>query len=172
MKVRKTILPKDSAAAKYFPMNFAETLAVDVSSGNPLSPDDLQVGFWTAMPAWISFLFKLRNLLVKPFGLSGGGRNVEEFKKAVYGGSSYGIMSVTDKTPKETILRLDDKHLSAYLSVYVEALAQANAQRVFVTTLVRFHKRFGRFYFYSIYPIHGLVVKAQLKRVLKRQIKK
>ncbi len=171
MKVKKAKLPKDSAVAKYLPMNFTEVLAFDVPDNKSLHPDDIQVGFWTDMPSWISFLFKLRNLLVKPFGLSGGGKDVSKFAEAIRNGTSYSIMSVTDKTAKETVLCLDDEHLQAYLSVYVEPLEQQNLQRAVVTTLVKFHKQFGRFYFYTIYPFHGLIVRQQVKRIIKKLTK-
>lgn len=168
MKVRKAALPEDSMVAKYLPIDFTEVLAVDVTEGRLLNADDIQAKFWTDMPAWITFLFKLRNVLVKPFGLRGGGSDTDQFAEAIHGGTDYGIMSVTDKTDKETVLCLNDKHLQAYLSVYVESSAQATRQRVVVTTLVKFHKWFGKLYFYSIYPFHGLIVKAQLKRILRK----
>lgn len=168
MRVKKTILPKDSTVAKYLPIDFTEILGVEISNSKLLKPDDIQVEFWTDMPAWVNFLFRLRNLLVKPFGLSGGGRDVSKFTEAIRNGTSKGIMSVTDKTEKETVLCLNDKHLHVYLSVYVDLLEQQAKQKIVVTTLVKFHKRFGKIYFYSIYPFHCIIVKQQVKRIVKK----
>ncbi|MDR0661248.1 MAG: DUF2867 domain-containing protein [Prevotellaceae bacterium] len=171
MKIKKAKLPEDSAVIKYLPVNFTEVLAANVAGNLMLNPDDLQVGFWTDMPGWITFLFKLRNILVKPFGLSGGDGNMAMFEEAIRNGASYSLMRVSDKTDKETVLCLDDKHLQAYLSVYVEQPEQNNQQKIVVTTLVRFHKRLGRFYFYSIYPFHCIIVKRQIKRIIRKRIK-
>lgn len=168
MKIKRAKLSEDSAAARYLPADVVEVLELNVSSNVQLKPDDVQIGFWTDMPAWVTLLFRLRNLLVKPFGLSGGDKNVEKFVEAIHNGTSYSMMSVIDKTIKETILRLDDKHLQAYISVYVESLENNAKQRVLVITLVKFHKRFGKFYFYAIYPFHCLIVRQQVKRIVKK----
>jgi hypothetical protein len=172
MKVKKTKLPEDSAAAKYLPMDFTEVLGVTITDSTALNPDDLLVGFWTDMPAWVIFLFKLRNLLVRPFGLNNEARDISKFAAAIRNGASDSLMSVTDKTDKETVLYLNDKHLGAYLSVYVEQLERDNQQRIVVTTLVKFHKRFGKLYFFVIYPFHCIIVKQQVKRIVKKLLKK
>lgn len=171
MKVKKVKLPEDCAAAKYLPIDFTEVLGTEVTAAKQLKPDDLQIGFWTDMPAWIRFMFKLRNILVKPFGLERGEGDTNKFVEAIRNGTNNGMMSVADKTDRETVLSLNDKHLKAYLSVYVEPIEQSNQQKVIVITLVKFHKRLGRVYFYTIYPFHCIIVKQQVKRIVKKMIK-
>ncbi len=122
------------------------------------------VSFWTAMPKWVDNLFKLRNLLVKPLGL----KTEEESKfadleRCIRTGGEAGMVSVPGKSHDETILKLTDKHLTAYISVYIEG-----RRNVYATTLVSFHKKIGYMYFYTIYPFHHIVVRRLLKSTMER----
>ena len=126
-----------------------------------ISPDDLMTAFWTTMPGWVNTLFKLRNALVRPFGLQTDNGDAKQLEKAIRSGRDYRMMSVVGKTDNETVISLDDKHLKAYLSVYAEA------HEIHLSTLVRYHNRLGFFYFNLIHPFHTLVVKSMFRRIIK-----
>lgn len=124
------------------------------------------------MPNWVNALFKLRNILVRPFGLDDGEseNRSEKLKKIINDGSgSAGLMSVTDATDDEIVILLSDKHLDAYMSVLIEKIE--SKQIVVATTLVRYHNRLGRIYFSLIRPFHMIIVKSMLINTLKRVIK-
>ena len=118
--------------------------------------------FWTTSPAWLKFLFRLRDLLVRPFGLkTGEGPSREKLEEALNNGESCGFMSVAERTADETIVALDDKHLVAYMSIYIEG------GEVFASTVVKYHNKLGVVYFNLIRPFHILVVKNLFKQMMR-----
>lgn len=161
MKAYKTTIPDNSLITAYLPCDFADAFAVDLPSPISLTADDIQIRFWTDMPAWVDFLMKLRNIMVRPFGLKGTENSVEEFRNAIRTGSNCGGMTMVKKSENETLIKLDDKHLAAYISVLVES------ERVSVITAVHFNNAMGRVYIAIIKPFHKILVKSTLKRAVK-----
>ena len=171
MKCRKTNIPADSLVRQVLPANHTDAFSCDVPGEMTCSADDLQVSFWTVMPGWVNALFKLRNLLVKPFGLKGDSeKSLEGMADAIRTGISPNgsMMTVPFKNDRETVLKLTDKHLDAHASVYLEK--EKEKTRVIVITLVHYHNRLGKAYFFFIKPFHNMVVKSTLKSTLKRMI--
>ena len=72
-------------------------------------------------------------------------------------------MTVVAKTANETVVSLDDKHLKAYLSVYVED------RNVSLSTLVQYYNKLGVAYFTLIRPFHKIVVKNMLRHTIRAQ---
>lgn len=127
-------------------------------------PESGDAAFWTTSPAWLKFLFRLRDLLVRPFGLkTGEGPSREKLEEALDNGESYGFMSLAERTADETIVALDDKHLVAYMSIYIEG------GQVFASTVVRYHNKLGVVYFNLIRPFHVLVVKNLFKQMMRER---
>jgi len=156
IKIHKSTLPFHSTIAKYLPVDYHDTFSCTTNNLKNITPDDIMVAFWTTMSQWVSILFKIRHLLVKPFGLKTG--KDEDFKQrelAIRNGIDHGLMSVVEKKDNETIISLDDKHLKAYISVYIE-----ENKDIYLTTLVKFHNKLGFTYFYMICPFHIIVVKS------------
>ncbi len=170
MKIKKSNIPVDSLINKYQPYDYRDSFECLYTTDKSITPDDIQVTFWTDMPAFVKALFKLRNILVKPFGLKSDQKNkLEEFETRIRSGGNYKYVSVPDKTPSETILCLDDKHLRAYLSVHVESLGN-NTYKARCITIVQFKYWFGKAYFYVICPFHYIVVKATFKYAMKKLV--
>lgn len=166
MKVRNSTIPADSLVNKYLPANYSDAFECEITTEKEITADDIMIAFWTDMPDWINKLFKLRNLLVKPFGLQGGDGKMQDIKECIRSGGSYNFGSITDKSPRETVMRLEDKHLCAYLSVHIENTGE-NRWKISVITVVHFHYWLGYAYFYTICPFHYLVVRGMLKHVLR-----
>jgi hypothetical protein len=168
MKSYKTEIPANSLLKQYFPVDYADAFACDVETEKTLQADEIMIDLWTVMPRWLNALFKLRNILVRPFGLATG-RNEDHavnLNTMIRNGSgNAGIMSVAGKTENETAILLSDKHLDAYMSVFIDQ------QTVTATTLVCYHNILGRVYFFFIRPFHAIVVKAMLKGTLKRMVR-
>ncbi|MCD7963643.1 MAG: DUF2867 domain-containing protein [Rikenellaceae bacterium] len=73
--------------------------------------------------ACIKTLFNIRNTLVKPFGIrTENNFDPKAVENCIRHGEACGLFSVTGKSPCETVLCLDDKHLTAFISVYMEIL--------------------------------------------------
>jgi len=109
------------------------------------------------MPRWMDALVKLRNVLVRPFGLKTSGADERSPRPLI------GIFPVIDETPQRIVLGLDDKHLDFRLVVDVSALGKAS--QVTATTLVQTHNALGHFYLTLIMPFHRLVVKTLLRQI-------
>ncbi|PXV69162.1 uncharacterized protein DUF2867 [Dysgonomonas alginatilytica] len=168
MKIRKFQIQEADLIYKYLPANYIECLQCNFSSRKKVSSDDIMIAFWTDSPQWVERLFKLRNLLVKPFGIQGGNNDSRhKLEKSIRTGGTYKFMSISEKSDEETILCANDKHLVMYLSIKVKELNERDKD-VTVSTLVKFHNLLGRVYFSIIYPFHYIIVRSMLKSVLKK----
>ncbi len=168
MKIRKTQISKTDLINQYLPANYTECLQCNFSSTQKITAYDIMVAFWTAPPQWVDSLFKLRDILVKPFGIQGGNEGSrQELEKSIRTGGTSKFMSIAAKSGEETILCANDKHLVMYLSIKIEELNESDKQ-VTASTLVKFHNLLGRAYFFIIYPFHCIIVKTMLKSVLKK----
>lgn len=166
MKVRKATIPEGAKILNFFPANYSDTFVCTINAdNNSLTAVELQVSFWTIKPKWIQWLFDLRNILVKPFGLKSGDEDQEQFIKCIREGGECGMANIPYSSPTETILCLNDKHLKAYLSVYLTD--SRNGKRdIYCTTLVQYHNTLGKAYFFVISPFHMIVVKQMMKFIL------
>ncbi|NDV79748.1 DUF2867 domain-containing protein [Dysgonomonas sp. 511] len=165
VKVRKAGIPQESVAHNYLWANYRDTYMCEVARESDISPDDVMVAFWTDPPFWVRSLFRLRNSLVRVFGLKGDeSLSRESLEQCIRTGEQQGFVSVSMKTADETIVLLRDKHLNAYLSVYMAA--GGGSKQVSATTMVQYKNRLGRVYFSLIKPFHRLVVKSLLCRAV------
>jgi len=99
------------------------------------------------LPGWVYGLLKLRNILVKPFGLATESKGQD--------GLPFPPIVTADN---EIIMFDEDKHLKFWMSIL------KTERGVSVTTLVSFKITFGKVYFYLIQPFHVLIIKAMLRR--------
>lgn len=111
-------------------------------------------------PGWVDALGKLRDVLVKPFGLktendikNGQTNNLPEFDFA----------PVLYQSDKEIVMGMNDKHL--YFRLSVMKIARQDDSQVFLTTVVRFNNIGGKIYFALIRLFHGLIVRTMLKHL-------
>jgi hypothetical protein len=112
---------------------------------------------FASMPPWIRPLMVLRNVAVAPFGL------VRD-KKQITGRREFiGMFPVLSTSAGRAILGLNDKHLDFRIIIDVKPAA-ALGQSIVMTTLVKTHNRFGRFYLTAIKPIHRMLVRAMMRR--------
>lgn len=164
MKVLSSKIPVNSVIRGYLPVDYHDTFLCTIDRSINISSEDIMVVCWTTMPKWLNILYKIRDSLVKPFGLQTEKRVSEQIEQAIRNGTDYQIISVVKKNDNETIISLNDKHLIAYLSIYIE---DSNDKKIYLTTLVKFHNKLGFIYFYLICPFHIIVVKNMIKLAIK-----
>ncbi|MGX1167391.1 hypothetical protein AB7M16_003657 [Bradyrhizobium sp. USDA 372] len=109
-------------------------------------------------PRWIDALLRLRNILVRPFGLKSSG----EGEPAP--GGMIGLFPVVDETPERLVAGFDDHHLD--FRIVVDVSGNAASRQVTSTTLVRTHNLLGRTYLALIMPFHKLVVRNMMGRIV------
>ncbi|MDR1069409.1 MAG: DUF2867 domain-containing protein [Gracilibacteraceae bacterium] len=103
------------------------------------------------LPAWVNFLMKIRDALVRPFGLKGK----EDESEA--GGEFF---TKIEQTENELVMGENDRHLNFRVSV----LADRAASLVYVTTVVRYNNKMGKVYFFFVKPFHKIIVRSVMKR--------
>jgi hypothetical protein len=113
-------------------------------------------------PSWISFLLRLRTIMVKPFGLKPG--EDPAFEKAT--ASNIGIFPILDRKPQRLTLGMNDRHLDFRLLVDVNDLGDGR-QQVTASTVVKTHNLLGRVYLGFVKPFHRIIVPAMLAKVSK-----
>lgn len=164
MRIKNTLIPQESVINNYLPSNYHDVFECSFITKHKITPDKIQVAFWTQNPAWVGWLFKLRNILVKPLGLEGATSDTRAVEDCIINCIPYKQFTVIEKTDSETIIRLRDKHLDAYVSMYL--VENGDEKKLYCTTVVRLHNMLGYLYFYPICPFHYFVVKSMLKCVV------
>jgi hypothetical protein len=108
-------------------------------------------------PRWIGALMRLRNRLVKPFGLK------TPAPAASASAAAIGIFPVLSEARDRLVAGLDDRHLD--FRVVVDVAPTGEGQRVTATTLVLTHNLLGRVYLATILPFHRRIVRTMLRQV-------
>ena len=106
-------------------------------------------------PGWIDALLRLRNTLVRPFGLKTSGLGEPA------SGGMIGIFPVISETPERIVAGFDDHHLD--FRVVVDVAPSRPGHQVTATTLVKTHNLLGRAYLAVVLPFHRLIVRSLLR---------
>lgn len=170
MKIKKEKVPKDSSISKFLDTNYHDVYQCTIQNNQNITPDDVQVTFWTIRPKWIENLFKIRTAIVKPFGLKTEKLDVSAIDNCIRNGENHHFFTLVEKSENENIIKLSDKHLDAWFSVYFDE-KQNKGTQIYFTTVVNFKNILGYAYFYGIYPLHHLVVKQMMRFCIKQLLK-
>ena len=135
--------PQDAQLWSYYKKgDFIDGYAVR----SPLSPKDAaELAF--QLPIWASFLLKLRNHMMRPFGLKTGSASSETLFPSVF------------QNDNEMIIGTDDYHLNFRISIL-----QQNGY-IHMATWVHRNNIWGRIYLDVIMPFHALIVRDCMKRI-------
>ncbi len=113
-------------------------------------------------PKWVDLLMKIRNVIVKFFGLRSEDRQTDGVIGHYEIGSKESFFPVLDRNEKEIVFGEDDRHLNFRASVMVERIE--NKTNIYLMTIVKFHNIWGRIYFIPVKPFHKLIVRSTLRR--------
>ncbi|MFR0836291.1 MAG: DUF2867 domain-containing protein [Barnesiella sp.] len=148
---------KESLIEKYLPADYSDRFTRRIKTGKKIEPGDLLTGMFGMTPGWVNVLMKIRNMIVKPFGIKSGNLGTE-FSK-----------TVNEQNDDEVVIGMDDKHLEFHVSVGVFAV-EKNEQEITVTTVVKYHNTLGRLYFFMVFPFHKIIVPVMTDRVIAKII--
>jgi hypothetical protein len=154
-----SVPPTADTATSLPSADFADAFAIDVEEATLDAPEAARRAV-EQMPAWATYLLRLRNVLVVPFGLKGGADPVMST------GQRYGIFPVVSSSPQRVVMGFDDRHLDFRLVVDVATLGE-RTKRVTATTLVHRNNTFGRLYLAAVMPFHKLIVPAALGQIVR-----
>lgn len=99
-----------------------------------------------SLPRWAAALLRLRNALVRPFGLKTGEPGQP-------------IFPTCHETEDEIILGTDDRHLDFRIGLIRQD------GRLFMSTWVHPHNRWGRAYLALVMPFHILISRGAVARM-------
>ena len=136
---------------KYLSSDYSDCVSRRINPAEPLTADFIFEQMFCNFPKPVAWLMKLRNALVKPFGLQGG----DGFRNLV-----------SERNDEEIVICKNDKHLCFRVSIYC-SLPADGWQDAAVTTIVEFNNFLGRIYFIGIWIFHKLLVKTLFRKATK-----
>lgn len=135
---------------KYIPGDYSDCCSKAVDAEDQITVDALFDSMFCNFPWLIRMMLKLRDALVKPFGLKTGATFRDR---------------IIERNDEEIIIGVLDKHLNFWVSVYC-SLSENGKQTVSVSTVVSFNNVLGRLYFAGIWVFHKLMLNILFKRTL------
>ena len=153
----KSTVPARSALDLLPGATFADafTLEVDDQNLDAISAANKVMG---TVPRWVSALLKLRNAIVRPFGLKGTTHVARTTPDRI------GLFPCLSRSPDRVVMGFNDSHLDFRIAVDASATAMT-PKRITATTVVKTHNIFGRAYLCTIMPFHKLIVRTLLGRL-------
>ncbi len=113
-------------------------------------------------PDWVVTLLRVRNAVVRPFGLKTDTPTPQQAQGELSPGDRVGIFRVFARYDDEVLLGEDDRHLDFRVSIRVRR--DPSGCVAVMTTVVCFNNWFGRAYFLPVAPFHRVIVPAMMKR--------
>lgn len=149
--ISKEKLPENARLWRYFETgDFIDGYAV----ASPLTARRAaEIGLRT--PGWATALLKLRNLVVRPFGL----RTERPGNTA-----GIGLFPIEHDTADEMVLGFDDRHLDFRIGIL------GDGSTIRMGTWVRPHNLAGRLYLACVMPFHILIVRNAMARIARALI--
>jgi hypothetical protein len=142
-------------------IDYFDSFVVEISSHPDFTVDEAVTSVFS-LPEWVTSLLKLRNIIVKPFGLETDGKTSKP--DAYYSiGSKAIYFTVINRNDSEIVMAEDDKHLNFRTSVLVyKNAAETNIQ---LTTIVHYNNSLGKVYFFFVKPFHRLIMRSLLSQI-------
>lgn len=137
-------------------IDFADTFA---TTNLRSSLEEIVNAIFNQSPKWVNGLFKLRNSIVRYFGLKT--RMPADYHTNFEEGGYIKFFKILHLSEDEIVLGANDSHLDFRAVVKKTDDPEFNIK---VTTLVRFNNKMGRIYMSLIGPFHGLVVRRMLSQ--------
>ena len=137
--------------SKYLPADYTDCYSANISASRQIKTAELFEQVFNYRPPWLKFLYKIRNFLVKPFGIKIS-RSFADF--------------IIAQNTNEIVLHSSNKHLDFYVSVFCSDKTDSG-QSASITTLVKFNNVMGKVYFAAIWVFHRFIVSRMLKRAVK-----
>ena len=104
----------------------------------------------TAFPWWVRALMTLRNLVVRPFGLSTEGPEATD---------KIGIFPIRSETETELVAGFNDRHLDFRIAIL------SHDEQIHFATWVHPHNVGGRIYLGLVLPFHIIIIRHALGRL-------
>ena len=141
--------------------DYVDSFSIQLDRGDVQSWEPIAAFFYSS-PKWFNYLFKLRNGIVKKFGLKVGMANLDEIKPPLHIGDRFGLFELFEINKNEGILGENDFHLNFRLSFMID-----DNNVLHTTTAIVFNNVFGKIYLVIVKPFHKFIAKLMIKRMAK-----
>lgn len=133
-----------------------------VASNSDCTAETAALRAFANPPSWVASLMRLRNMLVKPFGLKTGQASTGYTPpKRLEVGGKLGPFTVHTITPTEVIMGDNDSHLDFRISIL-----KSNGY-FHLATWVKPHNLLGRSYLRIIVPFHVAISRTFTRRLVR-----
>lgn len=167
-KVEEVDLPKGTLVARCFlRIGYADAYRARLPAGSFPDVDSIARRIVESPPWWVQTLMMIRDRIVAVIGLKAVdwdtvGRESITFEP----GSSVRGFRVFERTDNEIVLGGDDSHLDFRVSILRQT--EGGDSWAVVSTVVRFNNFLGGVYFVLIKPAHRIIVRAMIRRAIRR----
>ncbi|MFH2135660.1 MAG: DUF2867 domain-containing protein [Pseudomonadota bacterium] len=160
------VFPENSVlSAELENYSYADSYEVALTR-NDVQSWELVAAFFAAAPAWVDYLFKLRNLLVTPFGLKTGDQGLRPVDPPFHVGQQISVFRILHLDEHEVVLGEDDKHLDFRTSLRLQCDGEHTS--LAVSSLVNTKNRLGVLYFTLVKPFHRMIVPVVARGMMRR----
>lgn len=133
--------------------DYTDTYIATVRSSYPMTAKDLFQQIFVYYPQSVLYLLRLRDWLVKPFGLQPGGGFTD---------------LITEQDDSKVIICKSDKHLVLRILLQCDTInASTHQQTIKISTFVNCNNSLGKVYFFFIRPFHSFLCRRVLNRAAK-----
>lgn len=162
-------IPEGSLVGSQFKsIDYIDCFSVGFADRSDISIDSIFTSFVNYSPRWIEQLIRLRNFLVKPFGLKTSSEDIPANIASVVVGEQFGIMRICARNEQEIVFGEADRHLDFQASFRL--VKGPDVDQLYCTTVVRFNNVFGKIYFFVIKPFHRLIIRTSLQQLKKKLV--
>lgn len=107
-------------------------------------------------PAWVHGLMGLRNIIMAPFGLKTGPKDLPGVERI-------GFFPLISEQPHQVVVGMNDRHLD--FRCVVDLDDRSEGQEITIATIIHRHNWLGRTYLATILPFHRLILRTALGRL-------
>lgn len=155
--------PKESIITNNFSLaHYSECYQIELSEGYTV---DEITSMIFALPRWVRQLMVLRDYLARKLSLRAI-VNKEEYMPIYSPGNKAVIFTVAARNENEIVMEERDKHLDFRTSIL---LVRGGIPKLYWSTIIYYNNVFGRLYFFFIKPIHKLIIRSLLARVMMKK---
>lgn len=141
-------------------INFCDNALFPLRTHGSITAEDLLLAFFTADPPFLRTLMRLRDALVRPFGLRVAVADQPNLAPPFRVGQKIGLFQVLSIADAQIVIGQDDRHLDIRI-----LLSLAGPERFRLTTQVQINNLLGRLYLALVMPFHRRLVPVMGRRV-------
>jgi hypothetical protein len=165
-RVRKVEFPSESRLSADLPAAYFHDAWEAGLHDAGLSPVEIAERVLAVTPGWAEALLRLRNALVKPFGVRAATALSARGPRPAGGwkpGDRFSIFRIESLDDAELVMGIDDVHLDVRISFLVRRAGAAPSY--VVSSWVKTHNWVGRIYMWPVAPFHALIVNSMMRAV-------